>query len=190
MPAPKLNRVNYTYQDYLSWSDKDRCEIIGGSIRAMSPSPNTQHQRISLFLSTEIAFYLRSKECEAFTAPFDVRLPEVGESEEEASNVVQPDILVICDPSKIKKQGAVGTPDLVVEILSPGTALVDLEDKYQLYERHGVREYWIVHTHYHFIEVFRLDEKGVYVSTGKFTDSLTSTVLSDLKIDLTTVFDQ
>ncbi len=139
----------YTLDDYRSWPDNERWELINGKAYAMSPSPRIWHQRLvgKLYLSLSVyvsdANSRSGRSCEPFIAPIDVFLTGPDEAED---TVVQPDILVVCDPDKIHEDGIHGAPDLVVEILSPSTAARDLEDKKALYERHGVGEYWIVKT--------------------------------------------
>ena len=132
----------YTYDDYCTWDDDERWEIIDGAAYAMSPSPLRSHQSISGRLYTQLSNFLRGKTCEVFAAPFDVRLCADGDD----GTVVQPDILVVCDQSKFDPdgRGVVGAPDLIIEILSPSTARHDLVTKFRLYQREGVREYWTV----------------------------------------------
>jgi len=133
--SPKKNE-KYTYQDYLSWPDDERWELIGGYAFAMSPASKTGHQRLSGLLFAAIFNFLDGKDCEAFSAPFDVKINE--------DTVVQPDLLVVCDKSRIDERGCNGAPDLVVEILSDSTAYKDETEKRLIYERSGVREYWII----------------------------------------------
>jgi Uma2 family endonuclease len=128
--------TRYTWSDYRSWGDEQRWEIIDGVAYAMSPAPSTRHQGIVLRLSARIERGLAGKPCRPFVAPTDVRLSE--------TDVVQPDILVACDPSKVTATHVAGAPDVVVEILSPATAIRDLRQKKALYERTGVREYVVV----------------------------------------------
>jgi Uma2 family endonuclease len=135
----------YTYADYLLWEFQDRVELIKGYIVKMSPAPRKQHQKISFILSNVLYNYLINKDCEAFHAPFDVRLVKnKGVQDKEVNTVVQPDICVICDKSKLDDLGCVGAPDFIVEILSPGNKKHDEINKFNLYEENGVREYWIV----------------------------------------------
>ena len=149
----------FTYADYLKWPDEERWEIIEGKVWSMSPAPNTIHQEISMFLSSEIYNFLKGKSCRVFAAPFDVRFTEFAqEHDEDIKTVVQPDISVICDPNKIDKQGCLGAPDIVVEILSPSTAYKDESEKLTLYEKHGVREYWIINPKGEYIQIYRLDK--------------------------------
>ena len=120
----------FTYGDYLTWDDGERWELIDGVPYNMSPAPTVRHQAISRELSTEFALYLRGKPCQLFAAPFEVRLPEVDESDELVETVVQPDLSIICDKSKLDEAGCRGAPDLIVEILSPSTAHKDLKVKF------------------------------------------------------------
>ncbi|MBI9107173.1 MAG: Uma2 family endonuclease [Spirochaetales bacterium] len=137
IPGTSLKKnEKYTYEDYLLWPNDQRWELIGGYAYLMSPAPTTSHQRLSRVLSIAVYNYIEGKNCEAFCAPFDVKLAE--------DTVVQPDLLVICDKSKIEERGCSGAPDLVVEILSDSTAYKDETEKRLLYERSGVREYWII----------------------------------------------
>lgn len=111
----------------------------------MTPAPASLHQKISMRLSSELYFFLKNKPCQIYAAPFDVRLARKGESEDKKIfTVVQPDICIICDPSKVDTRGCTGAPDIVVEILSPGNNQKELRNKYEVYEESGVKEYWIV----------------------------------------------
>jgi Uma2 family endonuclease len=136
---------SFTYGDYLTWPEDQRWEIIDGTPYNMTPAPSTLHQRISRELFTQINTFLAGQPCEVFYAPFDVRLPDGDEADERITDVVQPDITVVCDPAKIDKAGCRGAPDFVIEIISPSTAAKDQVQKKHLYEKHGVREYWILH---------------------------------------------
>ncbi len=126
----------WTYADYLTWDDGQRWEIIDGEAYNMSPAPLIRHQRISRNLASTILPFFRGKLCEAFIAPTDVVLDE--------NNVVQPDLIVVCDRSTITDRCVQGAPDLVIEILSPSTSNRDRLLKKALYERFGVGEYLIV----------------------------------------------
>lgn len=188
---PKKNSdEKFTYGDYITWPEDERWEIIEGKAWDMSPAPNTGHQNISMILSGEIYNYLKDKPCMVFTAPFDVRLmEEEGLSDEEIETVVQPDISVICDQNKIDKKGCLGAPDIVIEILSPSTAFKDESHKLKLYEKFGVKEYWIVNPEAKYIVIYRLEgnryNKPEYL---KDDDTIESTVLKDLKINLPDIF--
>lgn len=155
--------VHYTYKDYMTWSYEERWELIQGYPYAMSPAPSTVHQTVSLELSTQIALYLRDKACRVFTAPFDVRLPDdKDEPDDKVDNVVQPDICVICDEHKIDDRGCRGAPDWIIEIVSPSSAAQDQIRKLALYERHGVKAYWIAHPIDRVVTIFHLEENASY----------------------------
>ena len=147
----------YSYRDLLSWGEQPpRAELVNGTVRLFA-MPSLAHQCISKALMVQLDQYLRGKPCRAFP-PIDVRLFErTGDRLTEVDTVVQPDISVICDASKLDKRGCRGAPDMVVEILSPSTKRYDLTVKLRLYERAGVREYWVVDPETRTVQVFRLD---------------------------------
>jgi len=192
MPVPhQLNVEKFSYADYLTWPDDERWEIIDGVAYNMSPAPNVRHQRVSGRLFRKIANHLDGKQCETFVAPFDVRLSErTGLTDEKIETVVQPDILVICDNSKLDERGCNGAPDLVIEITSPHTSKNDLTVKFELYQRHGVKEYWIVHPVEQTLLVYRLDESGKFSSHDRYTtdDKVPVALLGDLVVNLAEVF--
>jgi Uma2 family endonuclease len=134
---------NYTYADYLKWQFDERVELIKGKIFKMSPAPSANHQTIVAVISGEFYQYLKGKPCKVYPAPFDVRLSRLINNEQ-VITVVQPDVCVICDIAKIDERGAIGAPDIVVEILSPGNNKKELQNKYEVYEEAGVQEYWII----------------------------------------------
>jgi Uma2 family endonuclease len=150
MPKPivgssALKKETYTVADWLKWGDEERWELIHGVAYAMSPAPKLRHQGIVVNLINELATFLKGKPGEPFVAPVDVFLPGVEPgNEEEADTVVQPDVVVVCDPVKLRENGIHGAPDFVAEILSDSTAMKDLSVKKKLYEENGVHEYWIV----------------------------------------------
>ncbi len=182
----------YTYSDYLTWQFKERVELIKGYIFRMSPAPNRKHQRISWTLTVEIGSYLKSKKCQAYSAPFDVRLPlpKSKQKKGKVNTVVQPDIVVVCDESKLDERGCNGAPDLVIEILSPGNTKKEMKNKLEIYQFSKVIEYWLVDPISQFVIIYTLNEKGKYIGSVPFTDEdiLTSNVLKGLKINLSEVF--
>jgi Uma2 family endonuclease len=184
-PAIKLEE-RYSYQDYLTWSDDERWEIINGIPYNMSPAPTRWHQKISGELFKTIAVLLENRPCEVFAAPFDVVLLEQSE---ENDTVVQPDIVVVCDESKLNDRGCNGAPDFIIEILSESTASRDLHEKLMIYEHFGVKEYWIVDLWSRTIRI-HLYENGEFSIVKLFTekDSLPATVLQGLNIDLKELF--
>lgn len=140
-----LRYKRYSYADYLSFEDEESWELIDGYLYLMSPAPSTKYQRISTSLIGEFYIRLKNSKCELFHAPFDVRFPRMeNDKDGEIFDVVQPDISIICDPSKIDERGCKGAPTLIIEILSSSTAEKDLSVKRSLYEKSGVLEYWIV----------------------------------------------
>jgi Uma2 family endonuclease len=181
----------YTYADYLTWQFDEMVEIIKGKVFRMSPAPVTKHQRISTNLTLLVAFFFQKRPCQVFHAPFDVRLPKRKDSrDDQILTVVQPDLCVICDESKLDEKGCVGAPDLVMEILSPSTRKKDLQDKFELYQETGVREYWIVHVEETIVEIFYLDEMGLYRLHRIFTndDTASSHIFPDLQMKLGEIF--
>ena len=177
----------YTYADYLTWQLKDRIELIMGKIFRMSPAPSAEHQQVVSALHGNIYQHVRHKTCKVFPAPFDVVLPSPSGS---VDTVVQPDVTVICDTSKITGKGCLGPPDLVVEVASPGSVKKDLHEKYLLYEGCGVKEYWLVLPAERTLIIFTLDEQGKYRAAKPLTcgDHLTTALLPGMIIDMDEVF--
>ncbi len=162
LPVRKLDR-RYTYADYRTWPDDERWELIDGVAWNMSPAPSPWHQSLLGELYLQVAPSLRGTPCLVFLAPFDVLLPETGnQPEDDVPNVVQPDLTVVCDASRITKRGCFGSPDWVVEILSPWTLKKDLDAKFALYEHHGVREYWVIDPGSRTVHVYRRERSGKY----------------------------
>jgi len=180
----------YTYADYLTWSDDERWELIDGVAHNMTPAPSGQHQAVSIDLAAQFRVFLRGKKCRVFAAPYDVRLPAANETDEKTSTVVQPDLAVVCDPAKIEDRGCKGAPDLVIEIISPDSAARDLKEKFRIYERAGVLEYWVVYPLEKMVMVFRRGSDGRYDQPATYTseESVPVGVLPELEIDLATVF--
>ena len=142
--ALPLKKESYTFADCLTWPENERIALIDGEAVMMS-LPSTVHQKISGELFRQLANFLEGKKCEVFSAPFGVRLFEKdGDSPENVDTMVEPDISVICDRDKLDRHGCKGAPDLIVEILSPSTQRRDRLIKLELYQRAGVREYWLV----------------------------------------------
>ncbi len=191
MVLPKIKNERYTYADYLTWDDDLRWEIIDGFAYDMSPAPTTKHQVVLVNLLNSFYNYLKGKPCKVFPAPFDVRLSKIGANDDEVENVVQPDISVICNPMKLDEKGAIGAPDLVVEILSPSTSKKDMGIKSFLYQKFGVREYWIVDPVSESVIVYLPDETGKFdTNEYKSTDFVKVSIFPDLEISLAEVFKQ
>ena len=184
MNSPQLqSKQRYTAAEYVTWNDGQRYELVHGGVHAMAPAPNLQHQSISGNLNWALRSFLRPKApCRILYAPIDVYLAD--------DTVVQPDLIVVCDPQKLEKKGCVGAPDLVVEILSPSTAKTDWKDKYKLYEEAGVREYWIVNPDDKLLHVFRLTD-GRFLLHGTYAaeDTVKIGIFDDIAIDLNHVFE-
>jgi len=194
----------YTYADYLTWRFKDRVELIRGYIRRMSPAPTEAHQRVSGALHGILWGFLRGHRCQVRHAPYDVRLlvpaatpmskkrrkAAKSVSDSEIETVLQPDLLVVCDPSKIDERGCLGAPDLVIEILSEGNNQDDLVEKFAIYEAARVTEYWIVHPSEQSITRYTLNEADKYVGSKPFApgERLPSTVLPELDLPVEEVF--
>lgn len=145
MGLPRRDVEYHTYADYCSWPDDGRYELIDGVAYAMGPAPVRRHQGILGEIFRQVANILEGSSCRPYIAPFDVRLPKKDEIDDDVDTVVQPDLVVICDRSKLDDKGCRGAPDWVVEVLSPSTAGHDQILKRALYQRVGVREYWLVH---------------------------------------------
>lgn len=152
LPAEK---ERYTFADVLTWPDDERVELIDGEVVLMAPAPSRGHQEIGGEVFRQLANYLEGKKCKVYHAPFDVRLFEKdGYTPEDVDTVVEPDITIVCDHSKLDDRGCKGAPDMVVEILSPSTQRHDRLVKLGLYQRAGVREYWIVDPDSSTVQVF------------------------------------
>lgn len=182
-------KERYSYADYLKWAEGERIELIDGEIFNMSPAPSRKHQQILRELTTVFSNYLRDKDCEVFFAPFDVRLLSENKKNDDINNVVQPDLSIICDQEKLDDKGCNGAPDLIIEILSPSSVKLDRWKKYQLYEKAGVKEYWLVDPNNESVEVHYLVGER-YQFKGVFTkeDTVSTQVLSELEIELNQIF--
>jgi Uma2 family endonuclease len=186
--------ANYSYADYLTWQLNEAVELIKGKIQLISPAPNVKHQRISWRFSGVLFNYFNNKACNAFSAPFDVRLYDRSKSllaNKEATTVVQPDICVICDSSKLDEQGCNGAPDWIVEILSKGNSKKEVKTKHTLYAESGVKEYWLVFPYEEVINQFVLiDDIGQYHLTNSYAgdDIAAPYLFPDLEIDLSALF--
>jgi Uma2 family endonuclease len=185
-----LNK-RYTYADYLTWWDDKRRELVNGFIRMMTPAPKVRHQEVCVNLCGELRHIIKKNngKCKIFSAPFDVRLPRNGEKEDHLiDTVVQPDICIICDLSKLDERGCLGAPDMVAEIQSFSTAKYDTTQKFELYETAGVREYWIVYPS-EGVEVFLLQSTGKYDRGTRYeAGRIPVYVFNGVEIDLKDIF--
>lgn len=180
----------YTYADVLSWGEDVHAEIIYGDLYMMAP-PSRIHQEVSIGLETQIQAFLKDKPCKMYHAPFGVRLFEQdSDSPDNVDTLVEPDIAVICDHSKLDDQGCKGAPDMIIEILSPSTARYDRFVKFNLYQRAKVREYWIVDPHNGTVDVCIPDKDGKFIVSMIYArnDTAKVNVLPGCEIDLTKVF--
>jgi Uma2 family endonuclease len=182
--------TTFNYHDYLNWGPEIHGEIINGTFFDMSPAPSTRHQVVLGELFTQFSVYLRHKTCKVFVAPFDVRFIADSTEDDKIQNVVQPDITIVCDRSKIDKNGCQGSPDLVVEIVSPGTLKKDMKEKWRLYEKFGVQEYWLVYPEENMVYVFTLSKDGKYQRPEIYAeeDIIQVGIFEDLKITLSEIF--
>ena len=186
-PLPAEN--HYSYADLLAWDDGVRYELYSGVPVALS-SPSSVHQDISGELHYQLKDHLRGKKCRVYYAPFDVRLFEgEGDRPEDVDFVLQPDLMVVCDESKVDRRGVHGAPDLIIEILSPATARYDKLIKFNLYQQAGVQEYWLVDPVTRTVCVYVLQD-GAYHTGTVYSDNMTVpvSVLNDCHIDLARVF--
>ena len=181
----------FTYRDYCQWPEERRCELIDGEVFDMTPGPGRLHQEILVEMTVVLHAFFKEKPGKLFVAPFDVRLPKRKEADEKVTTVVQPDLLVICDEAKLDDKGCRGAPDLVVEIASPSTLSHDRVKKLNLYEKSGVREFWIVDPGENgTVMRFNLSSESRYGRPEIFdrTMNLTSEIFPGLSIALDDIF--
>lgn len=182
----------YSYADYLTWHVEQALEVIKGRIFPMS-GPSRTHQKISWYLSGTFYNHFKNHRCEAYAAPFDVRLYNRAKSlkaDKDIYTVVQPDLCVICDLDKLDERGCLGAPDLVVEILSPGNSAREMKIKKNLYAESGVREYWVVDPTHETLTRFDLEDDGTYGRPLIFVsdDAMPSVIFSDFTLALGDLF--
>jgi Uma2 family endonuclease len=182
----------YSYADYLTWQFEQTVELIRGKILQMA-APGRKHQRISWELGGQFYRFFQNQRCQAYTAPFDVRLHDKKKSlkvNKDVFTVVQPDLCVICDLDKLDDNGCLGSPDLIIEILSPGNSSKEMKMKKQLYEESGVREYWIIDPIRELLVQYVLDANDKYSPPQILFDDETvdSAVFEGLSIVLKELF--
>jgi len=179
----------YTYADYLKWKFEERLELFRGKIFKMSPAPNRYHQEISGNLYFNLAKILKKGSYNLYAAPFDVRLQKLKANDEKVTTVVQPDLCIICDENKLDDKGCNGSPDLIVEILSPGNSKKEMGIKFDLYEENEVKEYWIVDPSEKTVLMYVLKEyKFIGLKPFIEDDNIKSTLFPDLNFPLAEVF--
>jgi Uma2 family endonuclease len=173
----------YTYGDYRTSEEGERFEIINGQAYA-SAAPSFRHQQVAFEISRQIGNHLlaTNSPCLGASAPIAVILSD--------EDVVEPDIVVVCNSERIQEDGVHGPPDLVVEILSPSTRKRDMDIKYHLYESYGVAEYWIVSAHERAVSVYLRDDSGRYRLDAAYPgdEVVRSRQVAGLIVDLHTVF--
>ena len=190
-PEKNLDR-KFTYTDYLSWPEEEHWELINGIPYNMTPAPSTQHQKI---VTTLIALFynaLKDSPCQVFGAPFDVRLPEQDKNSEDIFTVVQPDVAIICDRNKLDSRGCLGGPDLIIEVTSPSTLRKDIKEKFYLYEKAGVNQYWMIYPEQKTVVTFGLDKEGKYGRPDIYceTDIIQAETFKSINIDLSEIFQE
>jgi Uma2 family endonuclease len=190
LPARKLDR-RYNYGDYRTWPDDERWELLDGVAWNMSPAPNRRHQYVTGRLFAKISMFLEGKPCRVYIAPFDVLLPDTqDQDDDEVSTVVQPDVSVFCGSDRLTERGARGAPDLVVEVITPWTHQKDMNEKLSLYERHGVREFWLVDPGNRSVLIFRSgpDKRYGEAEVRTIPGRLDSRVLDGFVLELADLF--
>lgn len=177
----------YAYSDYLLWQFSERVELIKGFVKKMSPAPSSNHQVIAKNITFKFLIYFEHKPCSLYFAPFDVRLPIRYNNG--YTTVVQPDLCIICDADKIDKRGCNGAPDLIVEILSPKSSKHDVDTKFKLWEKSGIKEYCIVEPSERLVLVYSLqNEKDIGLKPYSEEEIILSPLFPDMKIELESVF--
>lgn len=180
----------YSYSDYKTWPSAERWEIIDG-LAFMQAAPSRLHQEVLMEISRQLSNYLAGSPCRVYPAPFCVRLPERGKpADKEIPTVVEPDVSVVCDRSKLDDEGCIGAPDLIVEIVSPSSARRDRVDKFNKYEKAGVREYWLIEPELKLVTVFLLQPDGRFGRPENHTeaDTVKCGIFPGLSVDLGSVF--
>ena len=176
-------KPKYTYSDYALWPDSPRFELINGTAIEMV-APSQYHQGMLMELGRQFANFLKGKKCKVFLAPFDVRLNYSTNDD----TVVQPDLVVLCDPAILNGKHCLGAPDLILEIISPSTARNDTVVKFELYREAGVKEYWIVEPLNRILSVHLLSNETYTTFYYGGTDVVSVNVLEDCEIELGDVF--
>lgn len=185
MSNPVEKKV-YSYADWLTW--EGNWELINGTAYNMSPAPTSLHQFIVGELYFALRTFFQNRSCYVFVAPFDVFFSESGEYQS-PDHITQPDLSVICSKEMLSKSGCNGAPTLIIEVLSPSTALKDFNEKFNLYQKHGVKEYWIVDPGNRTVHVYTM-ENGSYMTRNLYLEPemIQSVVFKDLQIPTGTLF--
>lgn len=180
MSLPVDPERRYTWLDLRAFDEDQRWELIDGHPYAMS-SPLAVHQLVSVRLTAALYPFFQGKPCQLLTAPMDLKLSD--------TDLVQPDLLVVCEPAQIRRTHVEGAPRLIVEILSQSTQRHDRVRKLHLYARAGVCEYWLVTPYPAMVEVLHHDGAGFRVAAN-YTDRdrLQSLAFDQLSLELAPLF--
>ncbi len=186
MQARVRQQESYTAADYYELPEETRVELIRGVFYDQA-APSRIHQRILSELHIMIGSYIRSRggSCHVYPAPFAVELHTDG-----ADTVVEPDISVVCDRSKLTERGCSGAPDWIIEIVSPGNPSRDYIEKLKLYAGAGVREYWIVDPRSEEVFVYWLAEERFRLEAYSFQDKIRAGIYEDLEINFADIAEQ
>jgi Uma2 family endonuclease len=183
----EAEKTHYTYADYLAWETDKRYELMDGEAYIMA-SPSVIHQRISMELSVQFGSFLRGKPCGVFSAPLDVRLfPREDHTDD---TVLQPDLFVVCDKTKLSKSSCDGAPDMVIEIVSSSNTVKEILKKFNYYLDAGVREYWVVDPDNKAVQVHVLKDGHFVIGVYKKDDTIPVAILPGLEIDITSFWEK
>ena len=179
----------YSYANYLRWEFEERLELIKGKIFKMA-APTTLHQRVTGRIHGELYHFLKKQKCEVLVSPFDVRFPNTSTADQDVFTVLQPDVCIVCDAAKLEPRGCLGAPDIVIEVLSPSTSKKDMVNKFNVYEQHKVKEYWIVEPTKKCILKYILNASGLFIGDQPYriSDQLTSCILPGFSLSIKEIF--
>jgi Uma2 family endonuclease len=180
----------YTYADYYSWKFEERVELFNGKVYLIGESPGTNHQQVLGRVSTELYRFLKDKSTRVLTAPFDIRLVDTTTRDEDILTVVQPDVIVFCDENTLDDRGGIGSPSIAIEILLPGKNFKEISLKYDLYEKYGIKEYWIIRLDEQSLTQYILNEKGKYIGGRPLIedDKIKTNLIPDFELAISEVF--
>ena len=178
----------FTYADYKEWelAEGERYELIYGKAYAML-TPNLRHQDVLGSITTQFYNFLRGKPIKVILGPIVVRLFYAEDDSDDT--VVQPDMIVICDEKKRGPEGCRGAPDLVAEVLSPSNTAIEMERKFRLYRKAGVKEYWIIDPENNSLKVYLFQDNKILTGSYENDDIVPVTTLPGLNISLEQVFE-
>jgi Uma2 family endonuclease len=180
----------YTYRDYARWPETEKCELAGGEAFAMSPAPGWNHQEIVGKIYMDFSLWFRDYPYNVFISPVDVFIPKPGQGQSDADGVdtiLQPDLGVLCDRSKIMSRGVWGAPDLVLEAMSPSSILWDMIKKRAIYEAAGVKEYWLLEPRAEYGIIFVREPSGLFDQGTSYNEQnprMASRLFPGLTLDL------